>query len=41
MNALGEDLYNDVYQFLVKHRKLGTDEAMVQGELRYMVNNNR
>ncbi len=41
MNALGPNLYNDVYQFLVKHRRLETDEADVQAELRYMVNNNK
>lgn len=40
-NALGDELYNNVYEFLKYHRKRETDEAQMIGELKYMVGGNR
>ena len=40
-NALGEELYNDVYDFLKYHRRKETDEATMIANLKYMVAGNR
>jgi len=41
MSALGEELYNNVYEFLKFHRRKGSDEAWIISELKYMVGGNR
>lgn len=41
MHALGEDLFNQVYEFLKYHRRKGTAEGIMYNELREMVGGNR
>lgn len=41
MSALGEDLFNRVYEFLKYHRRRGTDEAQMHSEIKQMVGGNR
>ena len=41
MSALGEDLFNNVYEFLKYHRRKGTEESKMIAELKYMVGGNR
>ncbi len=41
MNALGPELYNKVYEFLKYHRRKGTDEAYMHGEIKKMVNGDK
>ena len=40
-NALGEQLFNDVYDFLKYHRRKGTDERVMHAEIKNMVGGNR
>lgn len=40
-SALGNELYSYVYEFLKYHRRKGTDEASMIGELKQMVGGNR
>ena len=40
-DALGKELYANVYEFLKFHRKKGTDEAKMHQEIKFMVNNNK
>ena len=39
--ALGDQLYQSVYEVIRYHRKKGTAEKDVYKEIGYMVNNNR
>ena len=39
--ALGDQLYNHVYDFLKYHRRKGTDEKWMHAEIKNMVNGNR
>jgi hypothetical protein len=41
MNALGEDLYKRVYEFLKFNRRKGTNEAHIHSEIKNMVGGDR
>ena len=41
MNALGENLYRRVYEFLKFNRRKGTSEALIHSEIKNMVNGDR
>ena len=40
-SALGEELFNHVYDFLKYHRRKGTEESQIYSELKNMVGGNR
>jgi hypothetical protein len=41
MNALGEDLYRRVYEFLKFNRRKETDEYIIHSEIKRMVNGDK